>query len=77
MDTSGSIHRPIPAPSATVVVDSSALTFVPGDCAASALATDRISVARWAGGTCIPSWWQSGKLFVGSFIGLTTVIRMP
>ncbi len=58
-------------------MDSSALTLVPGDRAARALATDRISVARWAAGTCIPSWWQSGKLFVGSFIGLTVASRMP
>ena len=60
-----------------MVVDSSALTFVPGDRTASALATDRITDARCDAGTCMPSWWQSGKLFVGSFIGLTVASRMP
>jgi len=60
-----------------VVVDSSALTFVPGERAASALATDRITVARCDAGTSMPSWLQAEKLLVGSFIGLTVASRMP
>ena len=76
MPTSGSIHRSRPARRAVLVVDSSALTAVPGARAASAAASARITVARCAGATCMPSCSQSPKLFVGSFMGLTAARRM-
>ncbi len=52
-------------------VVSSAMTFVPGACAASALPSAWTTVARCATGTDMPSCPQSPKLLSGSFIGLT------